>query len=434
MKRSLVLLLGLALALPAFGAEITEVPDAADGEDVFDANIEVRFESEWHHALIQRENTQVSINGEENTPRTLNVKEFEYDRYRFKLIPRIQVGIFQDLAGFFELPVVLSDQKNFAYADGTSAANSTVHQDLQRGASPVIIGWPQTEGNDTFPPSIDGTAFGRPARQYNAWGWNTAGNGGFTSQRSGFDHPRLGLRWSPVNNERDPSKPTITIGASYNLGILPFPVQNPSQDPANVDNPGPVARAAHEFHVQVATSKRFGLLDPYFVIEYWGPFATSYAERGYKPRQRGGFTMGMEIVPYEDKEKQQKFALDFSYRAYYHSEGRDYSELSDPLFEITQTEQYLRTGAGLGLHFTLFEYVSFHAGLNMLYDTEHIVTGEAIGTDLDDPGDDGFGLVDLDDERERSEFFNPYYDTPGRRFSVADSFRLQGNLHLKLTF
>ena len=142
----------------------------------------------------------------------------------------------------------------------------------------------------------------------------------------------------------------------------------------------------------------------------------------------------MEIVPFEDKDRAQKFALDFSYFAHYFSEGRDYSELSDPLGEITQTEQFLRTGFGAGLHLNLFKYVSAHANVNAQYDTEHVLTSEPIGQDIDNPGDDGFGLVNLEDAAERNPFYNPSIDAPGRRFSVADSFRLVGTLHLKIMF
>ena len=282
MKRALFL--PLLFATSALGAEITEVADAADGEDVFDANVEVRFEGEWQHALIQRENTQISESGLESDPRNLKVREFEFDRYVFRLVPRIEVGIWKDLAAFVELPVVLQETRNFRYAPGTNAGNSTVARDQSPNAPPTIQGWRQVRGNATDPAVIDGDAFGFPGRGYNAWGWNTAGDGTFTSVRAGFDNPRIGIRWSPVNNLRDPSKPTITLGASYNLGILEFPVQDPDGDPANEQDPGPVARAVHEFHLQVAMSKRVDILDPYFVVDYWGPFAASYAELGYTPR------------------------------------------------------------------------------------------------------------------------------------------------------
>lgn len=430
--------LSLLCAAPTLAAQVTDVADAADGDDPFDANIEVKYDFTWHRALITRENTQVPSGG--GTARTLDVRELEYNRYTHRVRPRIEVGIFHDLAAFVEWPIVIWDEQSTGFAPGTNSSNSTITRDMTN--PPTIQGWPETCGSGRN--GLDeNNCYGWPKRGYTDWRVNKD-TGEYRSVRVGFDYPQVGMRWSPVNNERDVSKPTITLQADYNLGFLPLPVANPSEDAATRENPGPVAKGVHEFHFQVAMSKRWMLLDPFFVVDYWLPFAASDAEIGLFPRHRGGFTLGMEIVPYENEKLSQKFAIQLSGLAQYFSEGRDYNELSDLLGELNYSDNFMRTGLNVGLYFKPFEFGFINVVGSALYDTPHLVTTERIGSDLDPPGTPGHGKVNLDLERdgralqpqeiERNVYYNPAIDTPGRRFKIDESLRLQAMVHLALTF
>lgn len=438
----------LFLALPAFAAQVTDVADAADGDDPFDANIEVKFEFMRHTALITRENTQIPTGDASGKPRTVEVRELDYERYRARLKPRIEVGVFHDLSVFLEWPIVLWDQQSLGYTAGTNAGNSTIRRDMD-GDVPTIDGWRETCGNGQDGLDANG-CYGYPNRGYTDWnldpqtGQYAGGGGAAPVVRAGFDYPQIGFRWSPVNTERDASKPTITLQADYNLGFLPLPIWDPSAETPTADNPGPVARGVHEFHFQVAMSKRWLLLDPFFVVDYWAPFSTSDAFTGLFPRHRGGFTLGMEIVPYENQKLSQKFAIQLSGLAQYFSEGRDYSELSDALGELNYTDNFMRTGLNLGLLFKAFEFGYVNVVGSALYDSPHFATAEDIGNDEDPPGDPGHGVVNLEVEKngstlpqgeiERNVYFNPAYDTPGRRFKIDESLRLQVMAHVALTF
>ncbi len=424
----------------ALAAQVTDVADAADGDDPFDANIEVKIELLRHSALITRENTQIP-GGNGTKPRTVEVRELDYQRLRARLKPRIEVGVFHDLSVFLEWPIVLWDQQSTKFTDGTTNSNSTITRDMNQ--TPTIDGWPQTCGSGAD--GVDANnCYGYPGKGYTDWRVDPS-SGVYQSARAGFDYPQLGVRWSPVNNERDPSKPTITLQADYNFGFLPLPIADPVSDLATEEEPGPVAKGVHEFHFQVAMSKRWLLLDPFFVVDYWAPFSTSDAHFGLFPRHRGGFTLGMEIVPYENEKLSQKFAIQLSGLAQYFAEGRDYTELSDALGELNYSDNFMRTGLNLGLYFKAFEYGYINVVGSAMYDSPHFVTSEKIGDDEDATGAPGDGVVNLEvtdrdgdplpqAEIERNVYFNPAIDTPGRRFKVDDSLRLQVMAHIALTF
>lgn len=433
--------LSLVCAAPTLAAQVTDVADAADADDPFDANIEVKYDFTWHRALITRENTQVPSGQSANKARTVEVRELDYNRYIHRVRPRIEVGIFHDLAVFVEWPIVIWDDQQTKFTAGTNNTNSTITRDMTN--TPTIEGWSETCGSGADGLDANG-CYGYPQKGYTEWRVNKD-TGEYRSVRAGFDYPQVGLRWSPVNNERDASKPTITLQADYNLGFLPLPIANPTDDVADMDSPGPVAHGVHEFHFQVAMSKRWLLLDPFFVVDYWAPFSASDAYLGLFPRHRGGFTLGMEIVPYENLKESQKFAIQLSGMAQYIGPGRDYSELSDLLGELNYTDNFMRTGLNLGLFFRPFEFGYINVVGSAMYDSPHLVTTEKIGDDEDEPGTPGYGVVNLDlrnrdgqplpkEQIERNVYFNPAIDTPGRRFKIDDSLRLQVMAHVALTF
>ncbi len=425
------------VAVPSLAATVTDVADAADGDNVFDANLEVKIEVLRHTALITRENTQIAADDVRKDPRTVRVRELDFERFRVRVKPRLEVGLFHDLSLFLEWPIVLWDQTSTQFTQGTNASNSTISRDMQPGATPTLQGWPETCGSGVN--GLQGGCYGYPAQPYTNWRPDPQ-NGQFQSVRAGFDYPQLGLRWSPLNNERDPTKPTITLQGDYNLGFLPLPVADPTADEATAANPGAVAHGIHEFHFHIGMSKRFGLLDPYFLVDYWFPFAASNAYRGLFPRQRGGFTLGMEIVPFENVETQQKFAIQVSGMALYFSPGRDYSELSDALNELTYTDNFMRTALNLGLYFKPFRYGFLNVVGTAMYDTPHFITSEKLGEDKNQPGEPGHGVVDLGvdgvapEKIERNVYFNPAIDAPGRRFRVEESLQLQIMAHVGVTF
>ena len=135
---SLVVALLALSAQSASAAQITEVADALDGDDPFDANVEVKFDVERHSGLITRENFQPPEKDPTGAARTVDVKELSFEHVRFRLRPRLEIGIFHDLSLFAEWPIVIWDQQSFRYADGTNQGNSTFGRDVAPAASPTV--------------------------------------------------------------------------------------------------------------------------------------------------------------------------------------------------------------------------------------------------------------------------------------------------------
>jgi len=422
-------LLSTSIATPARAAQITDVADAAETDDPIDVNIEVMFDLMRHSGLLTRENTQPPPDDPAGPPRTADVKELEYERLRLRLRPRLEVGVFRDLALFTEWPVILFDQQTTRFAEGTDATNSTIVRDLAPNATPVVDGWPETAGAGNTLQEIQNGTFGFPGKAYNDWGM--AGDGSYQAYRAGLDNPSFGIRWSPLNNERDETKPTVTLQTDYTAPF--FQQQNPTGDSlADSAAPGPVPDGLHKFHFSAAMSKRTAIFDPYFLLEYTIPFVGNETPEvaGHQPRQFGGFLAGVEVVPYEDKKLKQKFALELQAGATYFSEGRDYSEISDLFKEMTYTDQFIRLGGRAGLKFKTFDIFFFNLQGVLNYDTEHFLTIEDFGRDLDDANDE----IDLDNPAERNVYYNPAIDTVGRRLRIEQSLHLGFLVHVGLTF
>lgn len=413
----------------ADAARITDVADAAEEGDPIDINLELKFDFVRSSALITRENTQPPPDDPAGTPRSADVKELNWERQRFRLKPRIEVGVFHDLALFTEWPIVLWDAQTTSFADGTDASNSTLVRDSAPNASPTVDGWPETAGAGNNKPEIQDGKYGFPNNGYNNWRFD--GEGKWAGYRQGLDNPQFGVRWSPLNNERDDTKPTITVQADYTPPFFGF--MNPTTDALeDTGTPGNVADGLHKFHFSIASSKRFLILDPYFMVDYTIPFIAGNDEHllGQFPRQTGGFVAGVEIVPYEDKKLDQKFAVNLQGSAHYFSEGRDYSEVSDLFREQTYTEQYVRIGAQAGLGFKAFGIFFFDLTGQFAYDTEHFLSIEDFGKDLDDANNE----IDLDNPAERNPYYNPAIDTVGRRLRIEQSIQLGVLAYAGVTF
>ncbi len=416
----------------ARAAQVTDVADAADGDDPIDVNLELKFDFVNSSALITRENTQAPPDDPEGDVRTADVKELEWQRQRFRLRPRLEVGVFHDLSLFIEWPIVLWDQQTTHFAASTDATNSTLIRDRSPNPTPTVDGWPQTAGAGNNKPEVQGDnkeQYGFPANGYNDWRFNA--NGESSMYRQGLDNPTFGVRWSPWNNERDETKPTVTLQTDYTPPFFGF--MDPTAEELKQEAPGGVSDGLNKFHFSIAMSKRFLVLDPYFLVEYTIPFVGGQAEHvlGQQPRQSGGFVAGLEIVPYEDKKLTQRFAIELQGSARYFSEGRDYSEVSDLFREQTYTDQFVRVGAEAGLSFKAFDLLFIDLKGMLNYDTEHFLSIEDFGKDLET---DDNNEIDLTNPAERNPYYNPAIDTVGRRLRIEQSLQLGVQAHVGITF
>jgi hypothetical protein len=221
----------MSLAAPSFAAQVTDVADALDLDDPFDANLELKFDVERHSGLLTRENFQPPEKDPSVSPRTVDVKEMNFERVRFRIRPRLEIGIFHDVAVFAEWPIVIWDQQNWRYAEGTDQSNSTFSRDEAPAPSPPVDSWPETAGTANARPEIQNGKFGFPDKPYNKWAFDIQHNGQFTGYRQGFDNPTFGVRFSPLgfvlDNEKTDTSPSVVVQADYTPPF--FPAMDPTK-------------------------------------------------------------------------------------------------------------------------------------------------------------------------------------------------------------
>ncbi|MEM6533085.1 MAG: hypothetical protein AAF654_10695, partial [Myxococcota bacterium] len=130
-------LLTFAVA-PARAAELTEVADALDVEEIgnvkrenpFDFNLVIGFHSDIESGKITREPFERSgvttECGELSAFRCVPVDELEYQRNTNRLRLDAEFGIFRDLSLTLGWTYVLGQDLSFDYADGVDASNSSI--------------------------------------------------------------------------------------------------------------------------------------------------------------------------------------------------------------------------------------------------------------------------------------------------------------------
>ncbi len=398
---SIAILAVLAPPVAVRAAEITDVIDAADGDDPFDINIDIRFSSTLNRSKITHEWRDAwQLAGQQHRP--------DYDELRFReqiysMNYMVEIGLYHDLELYLDLPWIISDEKKISFASGVSAD----------GASGSLSTLYRVNPGADFQNALAENPADEP-----------------TSKRSGIGDMRLGVKWAPFNDERDDTKSVWVIGLEYTIpsGQLAKPVQAAS------GGDGGVGMGHHILTPSLLFSHRYSVLDPYVGVHASIPFPGSEAkDNGFSMPYSGGFLTGMEIVPWESSDRHQKFAIDVRLWATYFSEvdskGRSeeqgtVNEMSDFLVspsdangarQLQATGQYTQFGLLLGFVFRAAEFVKLRLGVSLAHNSEHFLTGADFCVDKDDDGRCE-SAVDIE---------NPYrtaiYDDPGRRVRIEET-------------
>jgi hypothetical protein len=379
-----VLCTSLALVAPAAaGAQalVTDVIDAADDDDPFDANIEVRYEFQTTSARIARELPCYAPSSAcPDTSRVILASELDYEEILHQMVIAPRIGLYKDLDLTFELPIVLLQQTKLSFAPGVGLQNSSV---ISKGASAGLFAMP----------------FNGP-------------------QRSGFGDMRIGLRYSPLNYARDETEPTWVIGLTYTA---------PTGKVREGGSEG-VGLGLHALELYTTISRRaLDWFEPYF--NFHGTFrfpaaSTLFDDLGttqtlVKPGNSLGIMLGLELIPWEDRDADARVELDLGFSADYTFEGREYSELFEALAAspcnadpncaltrytrdvranvptaqagrsngITDVEDYGIFKTWLGLHYQPVKYFQLGARFTYTRRTDHFITNGDPGTDLDGDGE-----------------------------------------------
>ncbi len=312
--------------------EVTNVIDAFDDGDVFDVNISLGFQYSSKSAKILRENSiaQPGLTTGGFTTHTLNVAS--YAETTTKLVPRIDVGIYKDLAAHISLPLILGNARSLAGLDGSDTAGGA-----------AFAGAP---GEQLF--SLPFTA----------------------PKRSGIEYVAAGLDVDLLSQARDRTKPTWQFGFEGRFSVgTPMHACNPTPgtgqvqcaDPTDVNRNGKVdnvpgalelegtsfssrdpgvSRGTIALEVHTMMSKRIKYIEPYGGFSALFEFQQSSSDYGISdidatlvnhPPLVGSMILGLMVIPWENREKFGRLTFDMRFMGQYHSEGRDYSELFDAL-------------------------------------------------------------------------------------------------------
>ncbi|NOY92952.1 MAG: hypothetical protein GXP55_17345 [Deltaproteobacteria bacterium] len=434
--------MGLAWASPTAAQEslrlfnepttFTDVPDAFDEQDPFDLNINLGFRRTQETGTIQRE---TSAPGGRDGAAYTDIANSE--RLRNTLDVGLQLGLFHDVAAFVTLPVVLSDTRSLRPTGG--AGTEGVYP-IHDGASAAAMGMVP----------LFSTNFDAPTR-------------------SGIDQILFGFDLGIMNQMRTPELPTWTLHLEGRFGI--GEAMKACADGDATCTPG-VSRGNNGLRIETRMSRRYRYIEPYsaigFQIEWPGnsdrTFLPSGNLSGYmntKPPILGEFTAGVAIIPWEQKERWQRFVFDVRLHARYVSEGRDYSPLFDALGSsqspylnqpscegiprpgagdcdanpggyrlvdftgLTDTQGHGEYGMRLAVEMQAARYVRFGFGADLTWITSYIMTF----TDACNPNVNPAGADDNRAGSCRGGIINPAHrpaiDTPGNRFRFSNGLRFQ---------
>ena len=309
---------------------ITNVIDAFDDGDPFDLNISLGFDYASKNARILRETAIAApglTTGGFNT-HLLNVAS--YAETTARLTPRIDVGLYHDIAAHITLPIILSNTRSL----GPIGSSPTSRE--------ALVGAP---GEALFSVPFTGPT------------------------RSGLEYIGAGFDFDILNQARDNTKPTWLFGfeGRFSVGTPmhacntnPAPGQVQCADPSDINRNGKsdgkfegnfdtttgvgrgagVTRGTHAIEVHTLMSKRLKYVEPYGGFTALFEFQQAASDYGISdltqslvnhPPLVGTMVAGMEIIPWENREKFARLTFDLRFTGTYHSEGRDYSELFDAL-------------------------------------------------------------------------------------------------------
>jgi hypothetical protein len=452
--------------------EVTDVVDAFDGDDLFDLHLTLGYQYTSKGAHVRRE---TFIGGPSNQELTTggfvasNMNVATYAETTSRLNTKAEIGLYHDIALILRLPIILSNDRKLDDLEGS------INQQQA-----VLLGAPGEQ------------LFSLPFK---------------SPQRSGIEYLAAGFDFGIFNQMRDPTKPTWIVGFEGRFSLSePMHACNANPPMGQVQcahfsdvnrdgtpQPGAatpegnfpagsreagVSRGMTGLELHTMFSKRIKYIEPFAGFRTLFEFPTDKSDFGANdlkgslvnhPPLQGWLTVGLQIIPWEQRAQHQRVTFEGRVSTSYRSEGRDYSELFDALGSssaatlrrpnwasykqdpanklqsvvdtssqpvyftgITDVSQYATFQASAGITWQAGEYIKFQAGGGWTHHQAHIIT-------LDQPCNpdfksDGIGAAGPCRTLQTSSASttvsatgipNPNYratiDEVGRRFKVEDT-------------
>ncbi|MEW5852134.1 MAG: hypothetical protein AB2A00_25320 [Myxococcota bacterium] len=487
-------LLALLTARQAGAAEATDVLDAIDGDDLFDANIELSYQGHAKRAKITREDVRQVREGNQTVSRAVDVSEFMYVEHSHTVVPRLRVGLFQDIEIFMALPYTALDHRLGWYQrrNDLSGEQSTSKEGYSTFVRDMCLyghdegpgyqrpeacaaEWEEGEHRNTlagtggswpvnheYETDSDGKPIpGEQNGRDTNWDINPGATGitpafqsvrgaasyrvvnGFQFFPKGIGDAELGFAFSPFsigrfNDKRDPAMPSMRMEFKYQIPVgwmeSPTSREKLGGTTENFD-PGGTGSGLHRLTAAFAMSKQLKLFDPYFGAHYTLGI----------PQYRG------DLAPERDW---RDFAF-WSNRA-----GVMGGVEVVPLYSLGEINELVNLRLILGGR---LNYIAKHRGPSEMSDAlnkwtmvdSYVEIFGNVGVVLAVPfvmlkanvevghetphlitgevagyDTDGNGIS----KSERNPYYNPVLDAPGRRVKVTESQVVNGMLQLAVTF
>ena len=330
-------------------AEITQVADAFDGDDLFDLILTLGYESSWKQAEIRRESSiaQTGLSNGGFVADNMNVAKFRESTSR--LNTRADIGLFRDVALYLRMPIILSNEQELTSLNGSAGQQSVV---LEGAPGEQLFSLPfkspKRSGIEYLAIGVDAAIMSQ-GRDHTKPTWVFGLEGRFN-----VSDPRRACNANPARlNAFDPatdSQPTLRCADPSDVnrnGVSGERSPNPPLDGAVVEgtftsgnrSPG-VSRGTTALELHTYVSRRIKYIEPYGGFRALFEFQNSSSDYGRSdlkgslvnhPPLRGTVLFGLNVIPWEIRDQFQRVTLDFRFAGTYVSEGRDYSELFDAL-------------------------------------------------------------------------------------------------------
>jgi hypothetical protein len=449
-------LLAVALVAPstATAAWPTRVLTAVEKDHPLpDINLGVSFDQHRQTARITREWVQE----EGGQRRALDVKELDYEEITRRMLLELRVGLFRDLEFHAVAPLVLQNDSSLGFASGV-AGQSTIWGSPNADDPSDPARFPLTE----VPASRERSGFGDMTF---GLAWSPLVNGKDES------YPTMTLRGDvtvPTGALRDPTdQDALPGGATGDVGLgqtifdlsLGFskrmsagapalepymifgarlPVAGPSQKARGMEPPfvGYLKVGTEVLiHESPPEESRYAF-DLGFGLRYTSVGRTYSQLSDYLPsfdqtlvprNRASGVMAGPDEVLYGD------YANPANYRSTL--DGATCGKVAGvPCGELTRVEEHLSLSGALALHLQPTRFLLLRGGVSASYTTAHALTTERVGTDTDPasaagqscPAGSGVecvgrvNAVNSLGQEERSPYYDPRYDAPGRRLRAED--------------
>lgn len=444
----------------------SDVASALDDNDHFDLHATLSYRFASRSSAIKRE--FVGLPGTRMGDALPLVRDLVFSSSRHEVIPALELGIFHDLWLSAALPVVLHDTRNLSFDQRNtpcSFAGSTPTCINAQNSTTVADGLLPDTGYDANDPS--GPGFTNPGDDMIFRG----------PTRRGTTQLHLGLGFAPMNQERDPSKPTWKIGGQIRLPIGKVKKLNRIEpDKANGSSEGVT-------HIRLWTSmaKKVNWAEPH--VDFWwqapisikknAPLAEldqGFGVSSEAPQQEAGATFGVDATLWDSPEDDLRVGLDLSTTLTAYFEGRGYSDMwevfqyagfapasdaplvldTDPTNGqpdakshpgVSNLENFMTLDTHLQITADAGEKIRFAAGVGLQYEQSHLISFANAGNDLPTciggaaPGceTDNNDLVDLGSV-EVNPLHVPTIDLAGHRYRVAEGKTLLFTVNARILF